>query len=159
MLRGVAPTEQGPASRKYSILVVDDEPEIREGYKALLEQRLADVAVVTAESVAEAWNILEQTPVDLILSDYRMPPTTGLELLTKARGRYPSVTRVLVTGAPDLDAALAAVNEGHIERFVLKTKGPEALVEVVRELRERRLADAERTRGFAQRFDSLRRHE
>ncbi|MFW5775200.1 MAG: response regulator [Chitinivibrionales bacterium] len=84
-------------NKKYSILVVDDEPEIRE----LLSDYLADDAgytVHTASTGEEALDsVLPSHAVDLVLSDINMPGMKGFELLNEVRERYPNTRRVLIT--------------------------------------------------------------
>jgi DNA-binding NtrC family response regulator len=101
-----------------TILVVDDEPAVRSALNRLLTGER--YRVVEAGSVAEAMRVLGTTGIDLVITDYSMPDCTGLDLLVKMKARYPHIVRVIITGKADLHTVIAAVNDGHVYRFVLK---------------------------------------
>ena len=100
------------------VLCVDDEPRVLEA----IEQNLAfDFEIRTATSGAAALELLEQHPgCGVVVSDMRMPAMNGAELLARVREVSPRTTRVLLTGQASLDAAITAVNEGGIYRFLIK---------------------------------------
>ncbi len=81
------------------VLLVDDEPRILSALKRSL--RREGYEIVSAESSTDALSILDERPVDLIVSDQKMPGTSGLELLAEVARRHPSVPRVLLTGWPE----------------------------------------------------------
>ncbi|MGH8458845.1 MAG: response regulator, partial [Nevskiales bacterium] len=103
--------------RKPCILFVDDEPRILTTMRILF-RRSYDVLV--AASGAEALELLRTHPVDVIVSDQRMPEMTGIELLRRARELRPNAMRVLLTGYSELNAIIGSINEGEIFRFVNK---------------------------------------
>ena len=85
-----------------TLLVVDDEPGIRSALQRSL--RREPYEVLTAESAAAALRRLRERPVDLVLSDHRMPGGSGLELLREVAAHWPGIARVLLTGFPgDVD--------------------------------------------------------
>jgi response regulator RpfG family c-di-GMP phosphodiesterase len=67
------------------------------------------------------------------MTDQRMPQTTGVEMLTSARARHPRAVRMLFTGYADLEAIIAAINQGHVFQFLKKPWQPEELEAAVRE--------------------------
>jgi CheY-like chemotaxis protein len=79
-----------------TLLVVDDEERILSALRRTL--RREGYRVVTSESVHEALEILDAGPVDLILSDQKMPGMSGLQFLEEAAKRCPGAARVLITG-------------------------------------------------------------
>lgn len=79
-----------------TLLLVDDEERILSALRRTL--RREGYEIVTANSVAAALAVLDQRHVDLVLSDFKMPGMTGLELLDEARRRQPQVARLLITG-------------------------------------------------------------
>lgn len=79
-----------------TLLLVDDEERILSALRRTL--RREGYEIVTVNSVASALAVLDQRPVDLVLSDFKMPGMTGLELLAEARRRQPRVARLLITG-------------------------------------------------------------
>ncbi len=104
---------------KPRILFVDDEPDLLAAIARNL--RSEHFTVATASSAAEALDMLAKAgPFAVIVSDLRMPGMDGIGLLRTARELYPDTVRVLFTGQPDLDNAVAAVNEGAIFRFINK---------------------------------------
>jgi len=115
-----------------AILVVDDEPDIVASLKDVLEAHLGEVKVLTAASGKAGLAMLKnETAVDLIISDFRMPGMDGLEFLTKCREAAPGVPRILITAYPELDAAVRAINEAQIQNFLTKPIMPEALMQAV----------------------------
>ena len=106
------------AAQRPRVLCVDDEPQVLEGL-ALNLRRHYEVHV--AGSGAEGLQRLEQDgPFAVVLSDMRMPGMTGAVFLAHVRQRAPDSVRLLLTGHAELDAAIAAINTGHIFRFLAK---------------------------------------
>jgi response regulator RpfG family c-di-GMP phosphodiesterase len=100
------------------ILCVDDEPNILAGFQRNLRGSF-EVAVATGGEAALDL-IARERPFAVVVSDMRMPGMDGATFLARARAVTPDSVRVLLTGHADFDAALAAVNEGQIFRFLTK---------------------------------------
>jgi response regulator RpfG family c-di-GMP phosphodiesterase len=115
---------------KRSLLLVDDEPDSLEPIGILLEQ---EYHVLTAASGPEALDLLEESAVDVIIADQRMPGMTGVELLAKVRERYPEIVRLILTAYTDFDAMLKAINEGRVYRYIIKPWDPEDMMLIVRQ--------------------------
>ncbi len=117
-----------PAAR---IVVLDDEPQI---VKAL-ERALAfeSFEVHTAVTPAAALALLASQPIDVVVSDYRMPHGDGVSFLERVREVAPRARRVLLTGHADIQAIAAAVNRGAIHRLLLKPWDHLDLVAALRE--------------------------
>ena len=81
---------------KSVILVVDDEPSILSALTRLL--RRSRYTVLTAQCSDAALSVLASTPVDLLVSDMRMPQVDGADLLAQAQRLYPDTMRILLTG-------------------------------------------------------------
>lgn len=110
------------------VLLVDDEPRSLDA----MEMAIEDVCEVRrAGSGREALTILSREPVDLVMSDQRMPGMTGVELLSRVRQMNPSVRRIIVTGYSEPEDMIQAVNQAGIQRFILKPWHPEQLIEAV----------------------------
>jgi response regulator RpfG family c-di-GMP phosphodiesterase len=108
-----------------SILCVDDEPRIVEGLAVQLRR---DYQVLAANGGNSALQILKDKGAPaVIVSDMRMPGMDGATLLKHVKQLYPETTRILLTGEPGRDAAIAAVNEGQIFRFLTKPCPPDQL--------------------------------
>src|ERR1700740_2155497 len=93
-----------------SILVVDDEVEIREGLEALLTSESFEVTL--AETGEAGLQKLEDHPYDLMLLDVSLPDRNGLELLREIRRRDPKLSIILITAFGSLDMARAALQGG-----------------------------------------------
>ena len=101
-----------------SVLLVDDEPSVIEGLKRAL--RHEPYTILEARSANEALKVLAGTPVDVIVTDEKMPGTSGTELLARVRSEHPEVMGIILTGYASLDAAIRAINEGEVYRFLTK---------------------------------------
>ncbi|MFN7976289.1 MAG: hybrid sensor histidine kinase/response regulator [Acidobacteriota bacterium] len=104
-------------SRTYHVLVVDDEEDNLRVLQDLLRE---EYFVYTAGSGTDGLDVLKKEPVDLIISDQRMPEMTGVEFLSRARLEHPYVVRMILTGYTDVDAIVLAINEGRIYRYLTK---------------------------------------
>lgn len=103
---------------KRRVLLVDDEERIIAALQRLL--RREGYEVVTANCGSEALAILESDPVNLVISDYRMPGMTGVELLREIRQRWPDTLRIILSGYSEVSTIIAAINEGEIYKFISK---------------------------------------
>jgi response regulator RpfG family c-di-GMP phosphodiesterase len=102
----------------HKVLLVDDEKNILSGYKRNLRTKFQ---IYISESGKGGLEILKNHgPFAVVVSDYKMPEMNGIEFLTKVRELYPDTVRVMLTGYADLDAAVNAINEGNIFRFLSK---------------------------------------
>jgi response regulator RpfG family c-di-GMP phosphodiesterase len=81
------------------LLLVDDETRILSALSRTL--RREGYQILTAESVAEAFRLLESHEVNLVLTDQKMPGMSGIEFLAQVAVRYPEVARLLITGWPE----------------------------------------------------------
>ncbi len=117
------------AAPRPRVLCVDDEPNVLEGLELHLARKWE---VVTATGGALGLRALaDRGPFAVVLSDMRMPEMDGATFLGKAREASPESVRLLLTGQADLDAAIAAVNEGQIFRFLTKPCPPPRLLGAV----------------------------
>jgi CheY-like chemotaxis protein len=101
-----------------TLLLVDDEASILSALKRLF--RRDGYHVLAATSGAEGLALLAQQPVDVILSDQRMPGMTGIEFMREARRLHPLTVRITLSGYTDLESIIEAVNEGAVYKFLTK---------------------------------------
>jgi response regulator RpfG family c-di-GMP phosphodiesterase len=87
------------SDRVPTLLVVDDEERILSALRRSL--RREGWRVLTAGTPDEALRILDEEPIDAVLSDHKMPRMSGLELLEIAARRRPDAARILISGWPD----------------------------------------------------------
>lgn len=106
------------ADRLPAILFVDDEADILSALRRLF--RSSGCKLLTAGSGQAGLDVLAAEPVDLIISDMRMPGMNGAEFLAQAKARFPETVRILLTGFSEMGAAISAINEGGIYRYLQK---------------------------------------
>lgn len=100
------------------LLLVDDEPAVLEALALNLKRSFE---VVTAPSGADGLEYLQaESDFAVVISDMRMPKMDGAAFLSRAREVAPDAVRILLTGQADLEAAIKAVNQGQIFRFLTK---------------------------------------
>jgi DNA-binding NtrC family response regulator len=113
---------------KGSILVVDDEIEIREGLEALLTSESFDVTL--AENGEAGLQKLDDRPFDLLLLDVSLPGRNGLELLREIRARDPQLAIILITAFGSIDMARSAF-KGGAQDFITKPWSNDELIATV----------------------------
>ena len=111
------------------VLVVDDKQDLQHTVTTALGHH--GMQAVPAASVAEALRVVEAGGVDAVVSDIAMPGRDGLELLREVRKHDLDLPVVLMTGAPDLHSAIAAVELGAL-RYITKPFETRELVDIVR---------------------------
>ncbi|HVW27322.1 MAG TPA: ATP-binding protein [Polyangiaceae bacterium] len=112
------------------VLFVDDD----ESNLVVWEAACSDeFRVIVASNAQAALSLMRTHEVGVVLSDQRMPGTTGVELLEKMRVDFPAAVRILITAHSDLAAAVDAINRGNVRRYLRK---PCALHELRAELRD-----------------------
>jgi len=107
------------------ILCVDDEPRVVDGLALHLRREYRVSVAHGAQSALQA--LKEGDAPAVIVSDMRMPGMDGATLLKHVKHMYPETTRILLTGDPGRDVAIAAVNEGQIFRYLTKPCPPDHL--------------------------------
>jgi response regulator RpfG family c-di-GMP phosphodiesterase len=110
-------------------LFVDDESAVLEGYKRMLHREFEVDSAVGGEQGLAA--IHERGPYAVVISDMRMPGMHGAQFLAQVRQTAPDTVRMLLTGYADLDAAMHAVNEGNIFRFLTKPCEKEVMAKAI----------------------------
>jgi len=116
--------------KKHTLLVVDDEADVCDSVHDLLRR---EFKVLRAKNADEGFKLMRENEVHIIMTDQRMPKVTGVELLSQIRTGHPQAVRMLFTGYADLDSIIAAINQGHIFKFLKKPWQPADLEEAVRE--------------------------
>jgi len=124
---------------KGSILVVDDEAEIREGLELLLKSE--GYGVTIAETGDAGLVRLEEQPYDLLLLDVSLPDRNGLELLREIRRRDPYLSIVLITAYGSIEMARAAFKSGAQDYITKPWSNDELLAQVAQAVEGRRLRE------------------
>lgn len=100
----------------YQLLIVDDESFVRQGLSQYVDwEALGYTVAGTADCKETALHFLEENPVDVILTDIRMPDGTGLELLQECRGIQPDVKSVILSGYGEFEYAQKALRLGSFD--------------------------------------------
>jgi response regulator RpfG family c-di-GMP phosphodiesterase len=136
--------EHTPTPDKPKVLLVDDEESILNSLRRLLRSQPYDMLL--ASSGAQALEIMAQQPVDLVMSDARMPNMDGATLLAHIHRLYPATTRILLTGYADLPTIVKAINEGQIHRYISKPWNDEELLLTLRQALDHQHSERERRR-------------
>jgi two-component system, NtrC family, sensor kinase len=113
-------------ARGRKILYVDDDEANLTTFQYCFADRFD---VLVAHSAVEALTLLAAEPVAVLLSDQRMPLTTGVELCAIVKKRFPAVVRMIVTAYADIEAIVAAINSGEVSRYILKPWTEERMTE------------------------------
>lgn len=112
------------------ILFVDDD----EGNLVVCEAHFGQrFEVITCGSGHEALQIVEEQEVGVVVADQRMPEFTGVDLCEEVRRRHPQIVRLLISAYSDLDAAIAAINRGHVRRYIKKPWQPDEVGSILQD--------------------------
>src|SRR5204862_3856277 len=138
---------------KGSILVVDDESEIREGLELLLTSE--GYGVSSAETGESGLGKLEERPFDLLLLDVSLPDRNGIDLLREIRLRDPHLPIVLITAYGSIDMARAAFKSGAMDYITKPWSNDELLAQVAQAVESRKLREenVQLKRALKQRFN------
>lgn len=118
-----------------TLLCVDDEPPILSSLRRML--RKEDYRILAAGSGEEGLAVLEHEPVQVVVSDYRMPGMLGTAFLRAVRQRHPRTVRVVLSGYADAHVIVDAINEGEIYRFLPKPWDEDDVKVTIRQCFER----------------------
>jgi signal transduction histidine kinase len=115
--------------REFPILYVDDEPQNLTTLRYVLGD---EFTLLTAKSGAEAVQLFDREDIAILMCDQRMPGMTGVEVCKRVREMRPDVVRIIVTAYADLQAAVDAINEGQVARYVTKPWRNQELIDLLR---------------------------
>jgi len=123
------------AHMAYRILIVDDEYVIREGLKQVVSWESLGFSIAGAVSSGEeALQFLESRPVDVLLTDIRMPRISGIELARLVKVQFPETQVVILSGYDNFSYAQNAIRYG-VYHYLLKPCAEEEIIEVFNRLR------------------------
>lgn len=121
-----------------SMLIVDDERDIRKSMQRLIATALHGLQVDVAESGDAALEMLDGASYDIVASDFRMPGMDGVEFLTEVKTRLPGAFRVMMTAFPEKEVAQRAASDAEVETFFSKPVDPMMVIATVKDLLGRR---------------------
>ncbi|MFB9278114.1 response regulator [Cohnella cellulosilytica] len=133
----------------YRVAIVDDEPVIRFGIKASVDWGRENVGLVgDFANGDEAWRTLERDPVDILITDIKMPVMDGLELTRRTLERHPRTKVIFVSSYNDFEYVRQGLKLGVVDYLLKPTLEPEGLLELVRrclrQIEEERRQDEDR---------------
>src|ERR1700716_3993040 len=147
-----SPRSGKQSMHKGSILVVDDESEIREGLEILLTSE--GYGVTSAGTGESGLAKLEERPYDLLLLDVSLPDRNGLDLLKEIHRRDPHLSVVLITAYGSIDMAPPPSKSGAMDYITKPWSNDELLAQVAQAVESRRLREenVQLKRALKQRF-------
>ncbi len=120
----------GPEERPHTILCVDDEIAVLSALRRVFLHE--EWQVLIADSPEKGLELVREHEVDLIISDYRMPGTNGVDFLRHAMQIRPQCIRIILSAHADIEAISSALNAGQVYRFLSKPWDNEELRAAVR---------------------------
>ncbi len=122
-------------ANKANILLVDDERFLAKGISVILGKKIDCNEMTIAMDGEEAWKVLQDKKIDVVISDWNMPKKSGAELLRdmKANPKTSSIPFLMLTGRSDLDSVKSAQDAGVVEYIVKPFNGDE-LVKMIKRL-------------------------
>jgi two-component system sensor histidine kinase/response regulator len=150
------------------VLLVDDEPQNLMVLRGFLDDEVR-WQVHQATSGAEALEIAGKVPLDVVVTDQRMPGMTGVDLLEELRRRHPDVAGIVLTGYADMQALESAINRANAFRFLRKPWEPADILQAIEQasaqVAQRRIIErmvqllAERSEKLRASFEELQRQQ
>ena len=133
-----------PSSDKKSVLVVDDDRDIRTTLKMLLTKE--NLNVLTAADGFEALETLKSHPIDLVITDIKMPGIDGVQLIETIKNHDEFIQTIVMTGFTDKQSANTFMRKYGILGFLFKPfENTDRLLELVDEALERRSENKSRS--------------
>ncbi|WP_420555116.1 HD domain-containing phosphohydrolase [Neptuniibacter marinus] len=131
-----------------TVLIVDDETAVLTAFERLL--RVLKCHVITTVSAIDALAILEKQPVDIVISDMRMPEMAGECFLEQVAEKFPNCERIVISGYTDVKATIDAINKGQVSRFISKPWEDKDVLNMVKKSFEHALLKKENVRLSAE---------
>lgn len=141
--------------KKYAVLYVDDEDKSLVNFSRAFGD---DFRVLTANNATTAYDLVQQhgAEIGVLMTDQRMPGEKGVWLLERVRQYRPQIIRILVTAFADMDAAISAVNEGAIYKYVTKPWDPIQLEMTLKQALEFFMVQEERDQLLREKMSVIR---
>ena len=111
-------THQSHENKQKTLLLLDDDANILKALKRTL--RRDGYHILSTTKVSEAFSMLAENEVEVIISDQRMPEMSGTEFFSQVKAIYPNTVRIVLSGYTDLKSVTDAINQGSIYKFLTK---------------------------------------
>lgn len=116
-------------TRRHKILFVDDDPHILQGLQRMLHSMRHEWEMEFVDGGEKALSLIREEPIDVLVTDMKMPGMDGIQLLTEVRKQFPQVIRIVLSGYSDYQMILMSVPLAH--QFLTKPCDPKSLVSAV----------------------------
>jgi len=116
--------------KKHPVLIVDDEPIVRESIRDWLKD--AGYEVATAETGEEALEMIERENFSVVVLDVRLPGKTGLAVLRELKAAKPQIKSIIITAYPSVELAVEAMKLGAVD-YLVKPVAPDDLERLIRQ--------------------------
>jgi diguanylate cyclase (GGDEF)-like protein/PAS domain S-box-containing protein len=111
-------THQSNENKQKTLLLLDDDANILKALKRTL--RRDGYHILSTTKVSEAFSMLAENEVEVIISDQRMPEMSGTDFFSQVKAIYPNTIRIVLSGYTDLKSVTDAINQGSIYKFLTK---------------------------------------
>ena len=113
------------SDKKGNLLIIDDEADVVKTLKRMFRR---NYNVFTATSAKDGLDIINSKPIQVIISDQRMPGITGTEFFKEVKKDFPDIVRMILTGYADIEAVIDSINLGNVFRYMAKPWEPEEML-------------------------------
>jgi DNA-binding NtrC family response regulator len=113
------PSDQNKSdiSEKPRVLYLDDDNSNLDSFRANFREQFE---VFTSNNPVEAYNMIAEQKIQIVITDHNMPSMSGVEFLESVAGHYPNVQRIILTGYTEMVPLMEAVNKGQVFRIIAK---------------------------------------
>jgi two-component system response regulator PilR (NtrC family) len=123
--------------RKKNVLIVDDDPDVLEMLKQLLEK--LEYTPFVASNGEQGIEIIDKHKIDVVVSDLVMPEMNGMELLKRVKSRKGDIPFVMITGYPTIETAVEAIKKGAYDYLTKPFQVEDVEIKINRALEKRGL--------------------
>lgn len=122
--------------KRYHILVVDDEPLIRESLYEIL--RIEGYSVQMASTAEDALNTLSKNKIDIVVTDFKLPRMNGLEMLGQIKKDHPDTEVIMITGYGSIESAVEAMKKGAYD-YITKPINDHEIKNIISKIVEKKI--------------------
>lgn len=133
----------GGGKSELDIVIIDDEPKIRNGLKHFLDKQEGWSVTGVFESAVDALGFLSHHDADAVITDIKMPEMNGLDMIARLRERDMDTEIIIMSGYPDFRFAQQAIELG-VLRYLVKPANPRELLQILRGVEEKHACDVKK---------------
>ncbi len=118
-------------NERHNILLIDNEENVISALRR--ELRREPYKIYTATRAQQALAIMQAHAIQVLIADIRMEGTSGIDFMAQVKTKYPETIRIILSGYTDIDMVAAAINKGHVYKYLLKPWDKRELKETIRQ--------------------------